>query len=141
MSQFKATTTDLNGTTSSNQAASEVVVRAKRRRFSAAYKLRILGEAEQCNESGQIGALLRREGLYSSHLSDWRRERDSGQLHVLVLPKHGRKREEQAVVLAGLRRENEQLRAQLTQAEFIMAAQKKLAQSLEHILTLTKDKS
>ncbi len=109
MSQFKATTTDLNGTTSSNQAASEVVARAKRRRFSAAYKLRILGEAEQCNASGQIGALLRCEGLYASHLSDWRRERDSGQLYVLVPPKPGRKREEQAVVLAGLRRENEQL--------------------------------
>ena len=56
----------------------EVVPRAKRRRFSAKYKLRILEEVKACNEPGQIGALLRREGLYSSHLTAWRRQRAQG---------------------------------------------------------------
>ena len=61
----------------------EVRVRAKRRRFSAAYKQRILQEVDACQERGQIGALLRREGLHSSHLSKWRRERAAGQLGFL----------------------------------------------------------
>jgi transposase len=56
----------------------EVVPQAKRRRFSAKYKLRILEEAEACREPGEIGALLRREGLYSSYLTAWRRQREQG---------------------------------------------------------------
>ena len=58
----------------------EVVPKAKRRMFSAKYKLRILEEADSCTEAGQVGALLRREGLYSSHLTTWRRQRDKGVL-------------------------------------------------------------
>ena len=54
----------------------EVVPQAKRRRFSAEYKLRVLAEADSCTRPGEIGALLRREGLYSSHLTTWRRQRD-----------------------------------------------------------------
>ena len=140
MSQTKATTTVLNGSQPTNRPDAEVVARAKRRRFSRAYKLRILQEAEQCTQSGQIGTLLRREGLYSSHLSDWRRERDAGQWQMRTGQKRGRKLDSQAAELISLRRENEQLRTQVSQAEFIIAAQKKLTQSLESILTKTKDK-
>jgi transposase len=110
----------------------EVVQKAKRRRFSAAYKLRVLREVEQeCTERGQIGALLRREGLYSSHLSKWRRQRDRGQLAGLAGQKRGRKPQDPtAAELTALQRENERLRAQLAQAEIIMEVQKKLSQLL-----------
>jgi hypothetical protein len=62
----------------------EVPEKAKRRRFSAEYKLAILREADACTQPGQIGALLRRERLYSSHLVDWRRQRDTGALQALA---------------------------------------------------------
>ena len=65
----------------------EVPEKARRRRFSAAYKLRILQAAEACTEPGEIGALLRREGLYSSHLSKWRRQREAG-AEYLVRARH-----------------------------------------------------
>ncbi len=58
----------------------EVVPKANRRQFSALYKLRILEEAKNCGERGQLGALLRREGLYSSHLTTWRRQWEKGEL-------------------------------------------------------------
>ena len=108
----------------------EVVPRAKRRQFSAKYKLRILTEADQCTQRGEIGALLRREGLYSSHLTTWRRQRDQGQLAGLAPEKRGRKPDPQAVELARLQRENEQLKARLEQAETIIEVQKKLSQML-----------
>jgi transposase-like protein len=69
----------------------EVVPGAKRRQFRAKYKLRILAEADQCTQRGEIGALLRREGLYSSHLTTWRKQRDRGQLEGLTPKKRGRK--------------------------------------------------
>lgn len=103
----------------------EVVVRAERRRFSAEYKLRILQEADRC-ASGDLGALLRREGLYSSHLSTWRRQREVGQLASLAAQKRGRKTDPQAGELARLQRENAKLQAQLQRAELIIDAQKKL---------------
>ena len=109
----------------------EVSTKAKRRTFTAEYKRRILEEADGCTESGEIGALLRREGLYSSHLSGWRRQREAGELAGLRPKKRGRKKDEEAAELARLRRENERLRRQLDQAELIIAAQKKLAQALE----------
>ncbi len=108
----------------------EVVPRAKRRQFSAKYKLRILTEADQCTQRGEIGALLRREGLYSSHLTTWRRQRDRGQLAGLTPKKRGRKPDPQAAELARLQRENEQLKARLEQAETIIEVQKKLSQML-----------
>ena len=108
----------------------EVVPRAKRRQFSAKYKLRILTEADQCTQRGEIGALLRREGLYSSHLTTWRRQRDRGQLAGLSSKKRGRKPDPQAAELARLQRENEQLKARLEQAETIIEVQKKLSQML-----------
>jgi transposase-like protein len=108
----------------------EVVPRAKRRHFSAKYKLRILAEADQCTQRGEIGALLRREGLYSSHLTTWRRQRDRGQLAGLTPKKRGRKPDPQAAELARLQRENERLKARLEQAETIIEVQKKLSQML-----------
>jgi transposase-like protein len=68
----------------------EVEGRPRRRSFSAEYRLRILKEADACTQPGEIGALLRREGLYSSHLVDWRRQRELGTLQALGT-KRGRK--------------------------------------------------
>jgi len=104
----------------------EVMPQAKRRRFSAEYKLRVLAEADGCTQPGETGALLRREGLYSSHLTTWRRQRDEGQLQGLSGKKRGRKAERPASELFRLRRENEQLQARLQQAETIIDVQKKL---------------
>lgn len=109
----------------------EVVPKAKRRQFTAKYKLRIVEEADACTEAGEIGALLRREGLYSSHLSNWRQLRKDGQLQALSAKKRGRKAQDPSVAeLAKLRRENERLRARLEQAEMIIDVQKKLSQLL-----------
>jgi transposase-like protein len=109
----------------------EVVPKAKRRQFTAKYKLRILEEADRCTERGQIGELLRREGLYSSHLSKWRQQRTRGQLQGLAPKKRGRKGRDPATAeLARLRRENERLRAELEKAEIIIDVQKKLARLL-----------
>ena len=80
-----------DGLNKSNISDPEVVPRAKRRRFSAEYKLRILEEAAACSERGQIGSLLRREGLYSSHLTTWRHQREQGQLEALSPKNRGRK--------------------------------------------------
>ena len=104
----------------------EVMPQAKRRRFGAEYKLRVLAEADSCTQHGEIGALLRREGLYSSHLTTWRKQREEGQLQGLSGSKRGRKAERHAAELARLRRENEQLQARLQQAETIIDVQKKL---------------
>ena len=117
----------------------EVEMRAKRRQFSAQDKLRILNEADSCSESGQIGALVRREGIYWSYLTDWRRELENGQLQGLQAKKRGRPSDEQSREVRELRSENEQLKAQLAQAELIISAQKKLAQALEQ--TLSRNKS
>lgn len=108
----------------------EVTPKAKRRSFTATYKLWVLEEADKCYKPGQIGALLRREGLYSSHLTTWRRQRREGELAGLTPQKRGRKVDEQAVELAALNKENERLRRQLQQAELIIEAQKKLSQAL-----------
>jgi transposase-like protein len=113
-------------------ATVEVVAKARRRRFSAEYKARILREAEACAGSGQIGALLRREGLYSSHLTEWRRLRARGAVAVLAAKKRGRKstRDARDRELAKLQRENARLRRQLTRAEAVIELQKKLSEIL-----------
>jgi len=109
----------------------EVVPKAQRRKFSGKYKLRVLDEADNCTEPGQIGALLRREGLYSSHLSTWRRQREQGLLEALSSKKRGRKeKDELDRELSRLRRENERLQARLEQAETIIDVQKKLSRLL-----------
>jgi transposase len=111
----------------------EVPERAKRRRFSAEYKLRILKEADRC-KTGELGALLRREGLYSSHVVTWRRQRDEGALSALS-KRRGRKakRSSEEIELERLRKENERLRERERQLELIVAAQKKVA-ALEQAL-------
>ena len=72
-------------------------MKAQRRRFTAEYKHRILQEADACTHTGEIGALLRREGLYSSHLTTWRHQRARGELQGLTPAKRGRKADPQAV--------------------------------------------
>src|SRR5512146_1050208 len=121
-----------NGTSVVQVPDPEVVPKAKRRTFTAEYKLRIVQEAEACSEPGQIGALLRREGLYWSHLDKWRKLRARGQLQAGQAPQRGRKsqRDPQAEEVARLQRENQRLRTRLEQAELIIEAQKKLAQLL-----------
>ena len=107
--------------------ATEVVPKAKRRTFSAVYKQQILQEADACHQSGQVGALLRREGLYSSHLTSWRRQRDRGELGT---KQRGKPADPQAKEVARLQRHNERLQAKLAQAETIIAVQKKLCDLL-----------
>lgn len=107
------------------EATSEVIARPVRRRFPADYKLRILQEADRC-APGELGALLRREGLYSSTLSTWRRQRQAGQLAGLRPKKRGRKVDARTQELARLERERSRLQAQLERAELIIEAQKKL---------------
>ncbi len=131
MSQNKTLSTQMNGRQPVEVPDPEVVAQAKRRRFTAEYKLRVLEEVEQCQEAGAIGALLRREGLYASHLSSWRRQRAAEQLQGLRPKKRGRKPDPQAVELARLQRENERLKARLEQAETIIEVQKKLCRLLD----------
>ena len=105
----------------------EVVEKPKRRRFSAEYRLRIVREADSCKESGEIGALLRREGLYSSLLTAWRRQRDAGALAGLRSKKRGPKAKAVDPRLKQLERENARLKRRLEQAETIIGIQKKIA--------------
>ena len=118
----------------------EVSERASRRRFDAAYKLRILEEADRCTEPGALGELLRREGLYSSHLANWRRQREQGALDGLREKKRGRKskqRDAKDQELARLRAEKRTLEERLRQAEAIIEVQKKVSE----ILGLPHDES
>lgn len=111
----------------------EVPETKPRRRFTAKYKLRILEEADACTQIGQIGALLRREGLYSSNLTTWRRQRDDGQLKGLSPKKRGRKAKAVnplAKRVAELERETQQLREKLRKAEIIIEVQKKMSEIL-----------
>ena len=106
----------------------EVVAKAQRKRFTAAEKLRILREVDACQGSGEIGAVLRREGIYSSYLTTWRRQRERGELDGLAPQKRGPKPNPEAIELAKLRRENARLQDRLERAEFIINFQKKVAQ-------------
>jgi transposase-like protein len=106
-----------------------VVAGSKRRTFSAQYKLGILAEADAAvGQSGAIGALLRREGLFSSHLTVWRRERQDGILKGLTPNKRGpqSKRNPQEDELQLLRRQNQRLSEELRKAEIIIDVQKKV---------------
>ena len=108
----------------------EVPEKTVRRKFTAAYKLRIIREAERCTEPGQIGALLRREGIYSSSLTSWRRQVKQG----LVPKKRGpvaQKADPSVRRIAELERQNEKLAHKLKQAELIIDVQKKVAELLK----------
>ena len=111
----------------------EVTGKKFRRRFTAKYKLSILQEADSCTDPGQLGALLRREGLYSSNLTTWRRQREQGILTGLSPKKRGRKNKPHnplANQVARLEKENRKLHLKLKQAETIIDVQKKVSQML-----------
>jgi len=119
-----------NGTPLPDPAVSE---KPERRRFTAEYKLRVLREADRATGPGQLGTLLRREGLYSSHLTTWRKQREEGTLAGLAPKRRGRKANPDAALIAEnqrLQRETQRLAAKLRQAETIIEVQKKLSEVL-----------
>ncbi len=111
----------------------EVLAKATRRRFSAEYKLRILREAETCTQPGAIGALLRREGLYSSNLTTWREQRERGELAGLTPKKRGpapKAKNPLAAKVAALEREVTRQTTRAERAEALVELQKKVAELL-----------
>ena len=113
--------------------SSEVLEKPVRRRFTVEYKARILAEADACTQPGVLGELLRREGLYSSHLATWRRQRDEGALAGLTPKRRGRRAKAKnplAGEVARLQRENQRLKEQLRQVELIIDVQKKVSEML-----------
>jgi transposase len=111
----------------------EVPENKSRRRFTARYKFRILQEVDACIEPGQIGAILRREGLYYSNLNTWRQQRQEGMLEGLSPKKRGRKEKPVSPLanrVAELERENQRLANKLRQAETIIEVQKKISEIL-----------
>ncbi len=111
----------------------EVLAKATRRRFSAEYKLKILREADACSQLGQIGALLRREGLYSSHLTTWRAQRERGELAGLTPKRRGpapKPKNLLATKVAALEREVTRQKARAERAEALVELQKKVAELL-----------
>ena len=121
----------------SDKAQVEVLERAKRRQFSASYKLKIVQEADNLSGTGKIGSLLRREGLYASQLAKWRKLRDTGALSGLSKKKRGPKATKQnplADELETMRRENKRLLRKLHKAELLIDLQKKVAALLSEDL-------
>jgi transposase len=110
-----------------SKSETEVVVRPKRRQHTAEYKLRILRELDECTGKGEVGAILRREGLYSSLISKWREQREQGSLNGLGGQRRGPKVDPNAAELARLQRENKRLKEKLERAELIIDVQKKVA--------------
>src|SRR5881396_2819969 len=111
----------------------EVVAKARRRRFTATEKLRVLKEADGCTRAGELGALLRREGLYSSHLSAWRAARQRGELAGLTPRPRGPKPQPvdpRDKKIVELERETRRLQARLERAEGLIEIQKKVSQLL-----------
>ena len=114
-------------------ASPELSDRPRRRTFTGQDKLRILAETDRATETGGIGAILRREGLYSSALTDWRKQRDAGAFGALAPAKRGRKTVEPnplAAELALVQRDNARLTLRLKRAEAIIELQKKVAELL-----------
>ncbi len=111
----------------------EVAAKGTRRRFTAEYKRRILAEAEKCKKPGEVGALLRREALYSSHLTSWRAARDAGELAGPTRKRGPKPKlvDQNAKRVAELERENAKLRARAERAEFMVEMQKKMAALFE----------
>ena len=111
----------------------EVMAKATRRRFSAEYKLKILRAAEACTQPGELGALLRREGLYSSNLTTWRAQRERGELLGLTPKRRGpapRAKNPLATKVAALEREMSRVKARAERAEALVELQKKVAEFL-----------
>jgi transposase len=107
----------------------EVPAKPRRRQFTAEYKRSIVAQAEACRDDRAIGALLRREGLYSSHLTAWRRQREQGELDALAPKRRGRKPTANPLTeeCQRLRKENARLSRRLEQAELILDVQKKVS--------------
>ena len=116
-----------NGNQTTVHPDPEVRPKAQRRQYTAEYKRRILDEADACTTSSQRGALVRREGLYFSHLTTWRRQRAQGILDGLAPKKRGVKSDPLALENARLHRENQRLEQQLARAEMIIEVQKKIS--------------
>jgi len=111
----------------------EVEERASRRRFSAAYKRKILRQADNCTKRGELGALLRREGLYHSHIQAWRKARSQRELDALTEKKRGRKSKPKNPLtkeVVQLKRENARLKVDLRKAKIIIDVQKKISDLL-----------
>jgi transposase len=111
----------------------EVPEKRPRRKFTAKYKLSILERADRCTQPGQLGELLRKEGLYSSNLTTWRKQKNDGLLTALAPKKRGRKKVEKnplAQEVAKLQRDNERLKKKLKKAETIIEFQKKISDLL-----------
>jgi transposase-like protein len=108
----------------------EVPERARRRTFTAKYKLDVLA-AYDAAEPGEKGAILRREGLYSSHIVEWRRARDAGALAALAQPRGRKRPDARDAQIAALRKEKERLEQELAKARFVMDVQAKLQALLE----------
>ena len=119
-----------NGKSTEEGTQTEVVAKAKRRQYPAEYKLRILREVDECKGSGEVGALLRREGLYSSLVSKWREQRERGSLTGLSGRRRGPKVDPHTKELERLQRENKRLQEKLERAELIIDVQKKVARLL-----------
>jgi transposase-like protein len=114
----------------------ELVERAARRRFTAGYKLSIVREADACSKPGEIGALLRREGLYSSHLGKWREQRDQGALGALEPKRRGPSGPSpDRVEVVKLRRELGRAQADLDTARRVIAVQGNVSALLEELLS------
>lgn len=112
----------------------ELVERPQRRRFSAEYKLRILREAEACTRPGEIGALVRREGIYTSHLSKWRQQRDAGALEALGRPRGRKPADRREREVAELRRRAERAEAELEKARRVIEVQGNVSALLGQLL-------
>jgi transposase len=108
----------------------EVVAKVQRRQFTAAYRLGILKQADACHKHGELGALLRREGLYSSHVSNWRRQREQGELVAGRARKRGPTPTLVDPRVKQLEVENRRLQRKLARAETIITLQKKVAEIL-----------
>ena len=101
----------------------QLVERPRRRKFTAEYKVRVVREADGCSKPGEVGALLRREGLYSSHLSVWRKQRDAGALVALAKPRGRPAPDPRDAQLANLRRRAERAEAELEKARRVIEVQ------------------
>jgi transposase len=112
----------------------ELVEQAKRRRFTAEYKLRILQQADACTRPGEVGELLRREGLYTSHLTYWRKQRKDGALKELGKPRGRKPADHRDAEIVELRRRAERAESELAKARKVIEIQGNVSALLEQML-------
>jgi transposase len=112
----------------------ELVEQAKRRSFTAEYKAKILAEADTCTRPGEVGELLRREGLYTSHLTYWRKQRKDGALRELGKPRGRKPADKRDAQIAGLTRRAERAEAELAKARRVIEIQGNVSALLEEML-------